>query len=340
MDTVVDATDVSRRYGETVALDGVSLAVEAGEVFGLVGPNGAGKTTLVRAILGTTAVDGDVSVFGAAPTAVDRDRLGFLPQAFDPPRRLTPRELLRYFGGLYDEARDPDALLADVGIAGDADRPYEALSGGQQRRTCVATALVNDPDLLVLDEPTTGIDPAGRRALWGLIEDLAAGGTTVLLTTHYMAEAQTLADRVGLLAGGSLVAIDTPSSLVATYGGESLLVVEGEFGPEVHTAVEDALGADVAVRDGDLHLRNVPPRDIGAVVDAVEAAGGTYESLTWTEPDLEDVYLAIAGDGATGPDSGGTPSGTEADGASSGSRLSGSRPTAARPGSDPPEGPE
>jgi len=325
MDTVVEATDVTRRYGETVALDGVSLAVEAGAVFGLVGPNGAGKTTLVRAILGTTRVEGEVSVFGTDPAGVARDRLGVLPQDFDPPRRLTPRELLRYFGGLYDEARDPDPLLADVGLAEDADRPYEALSGGQQRRTCVATALVNEPDLLVLDEPTTGIDPAGRRALWGLIEDLAAGGTTVVLTTHYMAEAQTLADRVGLLADGRLVAVDAPASLVETYGGESRLVVEGEFGPDVATAVEDDLVADVAVRDGELHLRNVPPRDIGAVVDAVEAAGGTYDSLAWTEPDLEDVYLALAGDEEGVSDTVGDASDTDPDG---------SGPTAARPPTD------
>ncbi|MEF8775689.1 MAG: ABC transporter ATP-binding protein [Haloarculaceae archaeon] len=295
MDDVVDLAEVSRRYGDTVALDGVSLSVEAGEVFGLIGPNGAGKTTLVRALLGTIPVDGDVTVFDGDPVAVDRDRVGFLPQDFEPPRRLTPRELLAYFGGLYDEAREPGPLLADVGLAADADRPYEALSGGQQRRTCVGTALVNDPDLLVLDEPTTGIDPAGRRALWRLLEDLAAGGTTVLLTTHYMAEAETLADRVALLAGGRLVALDTPESLVATHGGESLLLIEGEFDKTVAAAVGDVLGTDVDVRDGELRARNVPPRDIGAVVDAVEAGGWQYDSLTWTEPDLEDVYLALAG---------------------------------------------
>jgi ABC-2 type transport system ATP-binding protein len=319
MTAVVETTDVSRRYGETVALDGVSLAVETGEVFGLIGPNGAGKTTLVRAILGTTVVDGDVAVFGQSPDSVDRDRIGLLPQDFDPPGRLTPRELLRYYGGLYDEAREPDTLLRDVGIGReDAGRPYENLSGGQQRRTCVATALVNDPDLLVLDEPTTGIDPAGRRALWDLIDGLAAGGTTVLLTTHYMAEAQTLADRVALLSAGSVVAMDTPEQLVATHGGESLLRFENVGAPadgDPETAVSGTLGADLAYDaeavDGRLLVREVPPRDIGEVVAALEAAGVTYESLTWTEPDLEDVYLALTGEWDEGAVAGGAVAGGE-----------------------------
>jgi ABC-2 type transport system ATP-binding protein len=292
MSDVVDATDLSRRYGETVALDGVSLTVEAGEVFGLVGPNGAGKTTLIRALLGTTAAEGSVSLFGAEPTAADRNRLGFLPQEFSPPRRLTPRELLRYYGGLYDRSLAPRTVLDDVGIGGaDADRPYEDLSGGQQRRTCVATALVNDPDLLVLDEPTTGIDPAGRRSLWGLIEGLAAGGTSVLLTTHSMAEARHLADRVGLLADGRLVAVDSPEALVAAHGGESRLVIEGSFDPDLAAGL--ASSADRT--DDGLVLRDVQPRDIGDVVERIEARGATVESLTWSEPDLEDVYLALAG---------------------------------------------
>jgi ABC-2 type transport system ATP-binding protein len=316
MTPVVETTDVSRRYGETVALDGVSLSVDAGEVFGLIGPNGAGKTTLVRAMLGTTVVDGEVTVFGQSPDSVDRDRIGLLPQDFDPPDRLTPRELVHYYGGLYDTALEPESLLADVGIGSDdADRPYEDLSGGQQRRTCVATTLVNDPDLLVMDEPTTGIDPAGRRALWDLIEGLAAGGTTVLLTTHYMAEAQTLADRVALLSDGSVIAVDTPDALVGTHGGESLLRFEDVAAPSDGaggTAGLRTLLADVAytvdVVDERLLVRDVPPREIGNVVGALDAAGVTYESLTWTEPDLEDVYLALtgeAGDGAVaGNDSG------------------------------------
>lgn len=289
--TVLRAEDIYRRYGETVALDGVSLEVEEGEVFGLVGPNGAGKTTLVRALTGTTEIAGSVELWGHSPSKVDGERVGLLPQQFDPPARLTARELIEYYGGLYDHVRPTEELLAEVGLADDTDTYYENLSGGQQRRTCVATTLVNDPDLLVLDEPTTGIDPAGRRTLWGLLETLANSGTTILLTTHYMEEAERLADRVGLLAEGELVAVDTPDALIAEFGGENLLYVQGEFSPDLPAK----LSREASV-DGDrLTVRNVTPEEIGTVVGELDAAGVTYESLTWTEPDLEDVYLELTG---------------------------------------------
>ncbi|ELZ20656.1 ABC transporter [Halosimplex carlsbadense 2-9-1] len=289
MTATLVAEDVRRSYGETVALDGVSLSVDAGEVFALVGPNGAGKTTLVRALTGTTDAEGSVELFGADPLDVDRERVGLLPQAFDPPARLTARELLDYYAGLYDEARDIETVLSDVGLVGDADTWYENLSGGQKRRTCVGSALVNDPDLLFLDEPTTGIDPAGRRALWDLLESLADGGTTIVLTTHDMAEAHRLADRVGLLADGRLVAADDPDTLVAEYGGESRLVVETDADP---AALDLSYPAE---RTGDsLVVSDVPPEAIGDVVDALAAAGASYDALTWSEPDLEEVYLELA----------------------------------------------
>ncbi|WP_436927832.1 ABC transporter ATP-binding protein [Halosimplex amylolyticum] len=292
MTATLVAEDVRRTYGDTVALDGVSLSVDAGEVFALVGPNGAGKTTLVRALTGTTDAEGPVAVFGADPREVDRERIGLLPQAFDPPARLTARELLTYYAGLYDDSRDVDAVLADVGLTGAADTWYENLSGGQRRRTCVGAALVNDPDLLFLDEPTTGIDPAGRRSLWDLLESLAAGGATIFLTTHDMAEAHRLADRVGLLADGRLVAVDEPDALVAEYGGESRLVVETDADP---AALDLPYPAE---RSGDsLVVSDVPPEAIGDVVDALDAAGASYDALSWSEPDLEDVYLRLAGGG-------------------------------------------
>jgi ABC-2 type transport system ATP-binding protein len=293
MDVVV-AADVSRRYGETVALDGVSLSVSEGEVFGLVGPNGAGKTTLVRALTGTTDAEGRVELFGTPPRDVDEERLGLLPQEFDPPSRLTPRELLEYYGGLYDEARPPEELLAEVGITDSADDYYETLSGGQKRRTMVATALVNDPDLLVVDEPTTGIDPAGRRRLWSLLEELAASGTTIVLTTHYMAEAQELADRVGMLANGELVAVDAPEQLIRNHGGDSLLYVEGDV-----ERVPGGLDYEASLSDGRLTIRDVSPEEIAEVTQVLAEAGVEYDSLTWTEPDLEDVYLELTGQSVT-----------------------------------------
>ena len=294
MDAVVVADGLEKRYGDTVALGGVSLAVEPGEVFGLIGPNGAGKTTLVRALTGTTVPDvGSASILGSEPTAVDRDRLGVLPQRFSPPERLTAAELIDYYAGLYGDAREPGEVIADVGVAGAADTRYEDLSGGQKRRVCVGTALVNDPDVLFLDEPTTGIDPAGRRTVWRLIEALAEGGTTVFLTTHDMAEAERLADRVGLLADGKLVAAGTPGELIAEHGGPNRLTVETDAEP----GRLEGVSYPVEGRDGGLVVEGVEPAEIGDVVATLEKREVPYTGLTWTEPDLEDVYLELA-DGA------------------------------------------
>ncbi|GAB6860118.1 ABC transporter ATP-binding protein [Haloplanus litoreus] len=293
------ADEVRKQYGDAVALDGVSLSVPEGEVFGLVGPNGAGKTTLVRALTGTTPCEGTVRVLGAPPGDVDPARVGLLPQSFHPADRLTARELIAYYAGLYDETRTVGAVLDDVGLADAADTWYENLSGGQQRRACVGTALVNDPDVLFLDEPTTGIDPAGRRSLWTLVEDLAAGGTTVLLTSHSMAEVERLADRVGLLRDGRLVAVGTPAALIADHGGDSHLLVD--VGPDVDpAALSTTLDADVTARDGRLVVRNVALADVGSVVADLEAHGVDIDSFTWAEPDLEDVYLRLTGE-ALGP---------------------------------------
>ncbi|MGM0590341.1 MAG: ABC transporter ATP-binding protein [Halobacteriota archaeon] len=307
MDEVLVADDVAKRYGDTVALDGVSLSVGAGEVFGLIGPNGAGKTTLVRGLTGTVAVAGRVRVLGSPPGEVDPSRIGLLPQSFSPASRLTARELVAYYAGLYDHARDTDAVLASVGLEDAADTWYEHLSGGQQRRLCVGTALVNDPDVLFLDEPTTGIDPAGRRAVWDLVESLADGGATVFLTSHSMDEVQHLADRVGLLANGSLLAVGSPSSLVADHGGESRLVVHVDSSPDGAfdvTAVSSAVAEsefgdiDVAVeaKGSDLVFVGIDPTDIGEAVRTLESHGVTYDSLVWKEPDLEDVYLRLTGE--------------------------------------------
>ena len=299
MEAVVEATDLEKTYGETVALSRASLSVARGEVFALIGPNGAGKTTLVRALTGTTEPDdGSARILGASPAAVDRDRLGVLPQEFSPPGRLSARELLAYYAGLYDDARDPEDVLADVGLVDAGDTWYEDLSGGQQRRACVGSALVNDPDLLFLDEPTTGIDPAGRRTVWRLIEDLADAGTTVVLTTHDMAEAERLADRVGLLADGSLVAQGTPTDLVRDHGGSSRLTIETEADPDAFADLAYPVDRPERSRgrtpDNAVVVRDIDPAAIGSVVDYLETHTIAYTELSWAEPDLEDVYLALA----------------------------------------------
>lgn len=291
---VLNAENVRREYGETVALDGVSLSVREGTVFALIGPNGAGKTTLIRSLTGTTDAEGAIELFGTPPKEADTQRVGLLPQSFSPPERLTARELINYYGGLYDHARPVDDVLADVGMTADADTWYENLSGGQQRRVCVGIALVNDPALLVLDEPTTGIDPAGRRDLWQLLETLTAGGTTIFLTTHYMDEAEYLADCVGLLADGSLIAEGAPADLIAEHGGESRLEVElaENVDPSDAAHAVKSLGA-VEIAGRTLSIHGVTPRSIEDVLDAFDLADIEYDALSWRQPDLESVYLAL-----------------------------------------------
>jgi ABC-2 type transport system ATP-binding protein len=291
MNAAVVAEGLHKRYGETVAVDGVSLTVGEGEVFGLIGPNGAGKTTLVRCLTGTTEYEGTASVFDSDPDTVKRSRIGLLPQSFSPPERLTAQELVEYYAGLYDVSRDPEAVLHDVGLEDDADTWYENLSGGQQRRACVGITLVNDPDILFLDEPTTGIDPTGRRGLWRVIEELAESGTTVVLTSHSMDEVERLSDRVALMAEGRVVATGSPSELIQQHGGEPRLVVRTDAGADPL----EGMGYRVEASDGEVTLHGISATDIDAAVAALSEAGVTYESFTWTEPTLEEVYLELTG---------------------------------------------
>ncbi|MFY4814333.1 ABC transporter ATP-binding protein [Haloarcula sp. AONF1] len=290
MPPAVVAESISKRYDDTVALDDVSTKVDSGEIFALVGPNGAGKTTLVETLTGTTTPDsGSVSIFGESPTSVEDGRLGLLPQSFTPPERLTARELVTYYQGLYDDPQRVDDVLTAVGMETADETWYRNLSGGQQRRVCVGIALVNDPDLLFLDEPTTGIDPAGRQSLWSLIDDLAAEGTTIFLTTHYMKEAQQLADRVALLDDGTLVEVGPPTDLIASYGGGTHLLVETETSPEQLAGLD----AEVEPTEDGIRILDVATADIGRIVGQLDTLGVTYETLTWTDPSLEDVYLSL-----------------------------------------------
>lgn len=286
---VVD--DVRKTYDGTKALDGVSVNVRPGEIFALVGPNGAGKTTLVRTMTGTVRPDsGSVTVFGDEPTSVQAERIGVLPQSFTPQRRLTALEIVRYFAGLYEGARNPRAVLEDVGLDPDRETFYENLSGGEQRRVAVAATLVNDPDLVFLDEPTTAIDPQGRHRLWEHLETVAASGTTIILTTHDMSEASRLADRVGFLANGRLVKTGAPDELIARYGGQSRLVIEASDPPD---RIE---GYDSVRTEDELVVTGIDPTEIGDVARTLLASGVEFEALSWREPTLEDAYLRLVGE--------------------------------------------
>ncbi|AGN02962.1 ABC-type multidrug transport system, ATPase component [Salinarchaeum sp. Harcht-Bsk1] len=296
---VLAAEDVRKTYGETIALDGVSLAAEEGAVVALVGPNGAGKTTLVRSLTGTITPDsGTIRVLGTVPEDVDRNPLGVLPQSFEPPGRLSAIELLRYYAGLYDDARDPHEVLETVGVADAANTRYENLSGGQQRRVCLGAALVNDPAVLILDEPTTGIDPEGRRTVRDQIASLADGGATILVTTHDMDEAERIADRVVLLADGRVSATGSPSELIEEHGGAPRVIVEfaDEASIDAAVAALERDGLDVERERDRVVVRDVRPESIESVVEVLGSAGVDYEGLEWRRPALEDAYLAVAGE--------------------------------------------
>ncbi len=289
----VAADGVRKTYGDTTALAGVELTVESGEAFALVGPNGAGKTTLVRCLTGTEPLDrGSVELLGGSPADADPQQLGLLPQSFSPAGRLTAREVVAHYAGLYDATREPEAVLDTVGLAPERrDEHYENLSGGQRRRVCVAATLVNDPDVLFLDEPTASVDPAGRRALHDALAELVTGGTTLFLTTHDMAEAERLADRVGLLAEGELVAAGPPERLVTEHaGGPSLFV-------ETDADLPGVAGFDAEPAEGGVRLQEVEREDVADVVRALDEAGVAFDALEWSRPSLEDAYLALAGDG-------------------------------------------
>lgn len=287
-DHVIVAEDVVKTYGEIAAVDSITTTVESGEVFALVGPNGAGKTTFVRCLTGTVRPDsGSVELLGGLPSAVDTNRIGVLPQSFTPQGRLTPLEILRYFAGLYDAPLDPEAVLEEVGLDPTRSTWYENLSGGEKRRVAVATTLVNDPDVIFLDEPTTAIDPEGRHRLWELFESIAADGTTIVLTTHNMAEAERLADRVAFLADGTLVKTGSPSALVGQFGGPNRLVVEATDPP-------DRVGEwKLQETDEGYVVSGIEPADIGTFVERLETAGTTFDALEWREPTLEDAYLSL-----------------------------------------------
>jgi ABC-2 type transport system ATP-binding protein len=275
MDTPIMVTGLRKSYGDRRAVDGLDLRIERGEVFALLGPNGAGKTTTVEILEGFRSRDGgDVRVLGEDPARAAlawRARLGIVLQSSTGLDLLTPRETLTSTAKAYPHARDVDEVIASVGLTDKADDRISKLSGGQRRRLDVALGIVGGPELLFLDEPTTGFDPQARRDFWRLISDLADGGTTILLTTHYLDEAEHLADRVGVIAAGRMLALDTPASLGGR--GSSQATVGWEEGGTRHTE------------------RTGTPTEL--VAHLASRLGGEVPALTVTRPSLEDTYLSL-----------------------------------------------
>ncbi len=297
--------EFSGRDGPVLAVNGLDLEVHAGECFGLLGPNGAGKTTTIEILEGlNTPTSGDVEVLGRqwATHAVEiRERIGVTLQETRFPEKSTVRELVALFRGFYRDGLIPDDALARVSLDSKANTYVESLSGGQQQRLAVAVALVGDPELLFLDEPTTGLDPQSRRQLWDVVLDLRARGRTTVLTTHYMDEAERLCDRVAIVDQGKVIALGSPADLIAQTGAEH--IVEFAVGAE---ASSDPLAAEsltgiasvLAARseaDGFALTVAEPHQAIPSLLDFLAAANLPLVRLTTRQVSLEDVFVAMTG---------------------------------------------
>src|SRR5215469_13492182 len=295
-ETAVRVRGLVKSYGDVKAVRGIDLDIRPGEIFALLGPNGAGKTTTVEILEGYRRRDGgEVSVLGLDPGR-DRGpltaRVGIVLQKTGVDRYLTVAETIRMYASYYPHPRSADEVIDLVGLGTKRDSRVTTLSGGQLRRLDMAVALAGDPDLLFLDEPTTGFDPSARREAWEVVKNLASLGKTVLLTTHYMDEAQYLADRVAVIAAGRIVAEGTPDTLGNRDHARTHIryrVPEGTAPPDDLAGVADAAGF-TTVTSAD------PVRDLHRLTGWALENGAELDGLEVTRPSLEDVYLSLTGD--------------------------------------------
>lgn len=280
--SVLKVSGLRKSYGDVVAVDSIDFEIESGEIFALLGPNGAGKTTTVEILEGYRNRDGgEVSVLGHDPANGGlggmnwRDRVGMVLQDSSDGLDLSVEETLMHFTSFYSKPRDVDELIEAVGLAEKRKARVQNLSGGQRRRLDVALSLAGSPELLFLDEPTTGFDPEARRAFWGLIQSLRTGGTTILLTTHYLDEAEALADRVGIIARGKLLDIAPPSTLGGREHAQAIVSWRNELGELRFEHTENPT----------VFLRAL-----------LEKHKGEIPALLVKRPTLEDIYLKMIGE--------------------------------------------
>ncbi|WP_435887308.1 ABC transporter ATP-binding protein [Streptomyces antimycoticus] len=277
-DKAIRVRGLRKRYGTVTALDGVDLGIRQGEVFGVLGANGAGKSTTMEILQGHRSRDaGEVTVLGRDPASGGREwrsRIGIVWQDESAPAELTVRETVRHFARYYPRPRDPDEVIGLVGLEAKAGSRIKALSGGQRRRLDVALGVIGDPELLLLDEPTTGFDPAARRQFWELIRRLADEGTTIVLTTHYLDEAEALSDRLAVIAAGKVVAEGAPAELRERYGSRTT----------VHW-----------IEPGDGARQEETKTPTRTVAELMRRFDGEIPGLRISRPTLEDVYLRLTG---------------------------------------------
>ncbi len=297
----IEVTGLRKVYGGVAAVDGLDLDVGEGEVVALLGPNGAGKTTTVEILEGYRSRDaGTVTVLGHDPQVggrAFRERIGIVLQEAGFEDNFTPRELIRLHAGYYPHPRPVSEVITLTGLDEKADARVGTLSGGQKRRLDLALGIVGDPDLLFLDEPTTGFDPSARRRAWDLVQGLRNLGATILLTTHYLDEAEHLADRVVVIDHGRVVAQGTPEELAAMAGAAT--VISFRMPPGLDGADLPALGLDRRIAGSVVEVRTeTPTSDVATIATWAIARGVELDALTLARPSLEDVYLDLVGEQA------------------------------------------
>ena len=302
---------LTKRYGDLLAVNELSFNVRKGEVFALLGPNGAGKTTTVE-IIDTIRkpTSGKVTLLGMDVTKKKHDivpRIGVLPQGFSSFDRITVRETIQYFSRLFCcRNADVDRLIELVNLTDKAQEQYKNLSGGLQQRLGIAIALVNDPEVVFLDEPTTGLDPRARREVWNVLLGLKEKGTTVFLTTHYMEEAEFLADTVAIISKGKIIAMGSPAALIESNANYLALTLK----PVDEKAIEIVrkMGFE-PVQDNhkDIKVRVDHMDDVQKILNAIKDAGASLHSLDVRKPNLEEVFLKLTGEALRKDPAGGVP---------------------------------
>ena len=298
--SILQVENLVKSYGDVQAVRGVSFSVDEGEVFGLLGPNGAGKTSTVEILEGLRDLDsGRVSVCGLDPqrdSQALKHEIGAALQSTSLPDKLRVMEALRLFSSFYKRGRDPEELLKRFGLEEKRNTFYSQLSGGQKQRLALAMALVNDPKVLFFDEPTAGLDPQVRREIYDIIEELKRERKTIVMTTHYIEEAERLCDRVAIVDHGKVVALGTPRELKSRAGGATRIEVRLAK-PETDGALKKLEGvADARELDGAYVIHSHrPPKTIVDLVKHLEAEGNELVSLEIASPSLEDVFIEMTG---------------------------------------------
>ena len=297
---VIEVWNLTKRYGKLIAVNDISFTVRRGEVFAFLGANGAGKTTTVEIIETIrTPTSGQVRVLGMDVTRKKHDlvrRIGVLPQGFSSFDRITVGETIQYYSRLFCcRNTDVDGLIELADLKDKTHEQFKNLSGGLKQRLGIAVALVNDPEVLFLDEPTTGLDPRARREVWNVLLGLKNKGKTIFLTTHYMEEAESLADRVAIISKGKIVAMDSPCNLTESNANYMVLTLQGV--DERTSGIIRKIGFEpVYDNHRNIKVRLERANDVQKVLNAVQAGGGTFLGLDVRKPSLEEVFLRLTGE--------------------------------------------